>query len=95
MTVKSIRNFIWDELKNDIVNRINEEKWPRTQDLRVFYEIDSAVFINSKENYIEFHDRIGNKPFLFESKGLCSFDVDWEEDFKTAEILFSAINERY
>jgi CMP-N-acetylneuraminic acid synthetase len=91
MTVKSLRNFIWDESKNDIINRVNNEKWPRTQDLKVLHEIDSGVFINSKENYKSNFDRIGKKPYLFESKGLGSFDVDWEEDFKTAEILYKAL----
>jgi len=94
MTVKPIRNFLWDSEKNDLVNRMNDEKWPRTQDLKVIYEIDSAVFLNSKKSYELHKDRVGIKPFLFELDGIKSFDVDWEEDFQLAEVLYKGIYER-
>lgn len=91
MTVTAIRNFIWDKDQNDIINRQNQEKWPRTQDLKVYYEIDSAVFLSSRDNYLRFSDRIGSKPYLFEMKGIKGFDVDWEDDFKIAEILYKEL----
>ena len=93
MSVKAIRNFIWDKDLNDIINRNNNEKWPRTQDLKVLYEIDSAVFISSNINYTKFKDRIGSQPFLYELDSIKSFDVDWEEDFKLAEVLYSSFHE--
>jgi N-acylneuraminate cytidylyltransferase len=88
MTVKKIQNFLWDPESNGLINRINNEKWPRTQDLKPYYEIDSAVFISNVANYKLLNDRIGEKPFLFVQEGLKSFDVDWEDDFKLAEILY-------
>jgi len=88
MTVKKIQNFLWDADKHDLVNRQNNEKWPRTQDLKPFYEIDSAVFLSSKANYKSFQDRIGLRPKLFVQEGIKSFDVDWEEDFFLAEQLY-------
>lgn len=91
MTVKPIRNFIWDKDENDLINRNNKEKWPRTQDLRVYYEIDSAVFLSSRANYLKFGDRIGKYPYLYEMDGIKGFDVDWEEDFKLAEILYKGL----
>jgi CMP-N-acetylneuraminic acid synthetase len=91
MTVKPIRNFIWDKDQNDLINRINSEKWPRTQDLKVYYEIDSAVFLSSRANYLKYGDRIGTYPYLYEMDGIKSFDVDWEEDFKLAEILYKGL----
>jgi N-acylneuraminate cytidylyltransferase len=93
MTVKPIRNFIWDKDSCDLINRNNSEKWPRTQDLKVFFEIDSAVFLTSKEQYLKNNDRIGVNPFLFELNTIKSFDVDWEEDFRIAEILYKGIYE--
>jgi N-acylneuraminate cytidylyltransferase len=93
MTVKSIRNFIWDLDSNDLINRINNEKWPRTQDLKVYYEIDSAVFLSSRANYLKYNDRLGKNPYLYEMEGMKGFDVDWEEDFKIAEILYNGLNE--
>lgn len=91
MTVKAIRNFIWDKDQNDLINRINNEKWPRTQDLKVYYEIDSAVFLSSRANYLKYDDRIGKYPYLYEMDGMKSFDVDWEEDFRLAEILYKEL----
>jgi N-acylneuraminate cytidylyltransferase len=93
MTVKPIRNFIWDKDQNDLINRLNNQKWPRTQDLKVFYEVDSAVFLNSKTNYLNYEDRIGSKPYLFEIEGIKGLDIDWEEDFKLAETLYKQFYE--
>lgn len=91
MTVKPIKNFIWDKSQKDLINRLNNEKWPRTQDLKVFYEIDSAVFLSSRGNYLKFDDRIGVHPYLYQMEGIKGFDVDWEEDFKLAEILYKEL----
>lgn len=90
MTVKALRSFIWDKKTNDIINRKNDERWPRTQDLKLFYEIDSAVFLYSKNGYDSHLDRIGKTPFLYELPFLKGFDIDWEEDFVLAESLFKA-----
>lgn len=91
MTVKPIRNFIWDKDQNDLINRINNEKWPRTQDLKVYYEIDSAAFLSSRANYLNYKDRLGKYPYLYEMEGIKGFDVDWEEDFRLAEILYKGL----
>jgi CMP-N-acetylneuraminic acid synthetase len=88
MTVKAIRNFIWDKNQNDLINRINNEKWPRTQDLKVYYEIDNAAFLSSRDNYLKYDDRLGNHPFLYEMDGLRGFDIDWEQDFALSEIMY-------
>lgn len=91
MSVKLFQNFLWSEDTNDIINRINELKWPRTQDLKKLYEIDSAIFISSKQNYFLHQDRIGVKPLLFVQEGLNSVDIDWEDDFLIAEAIYNAI----
>ena len=88
MTVKSIRNFIWSKELNDLINRNNLEKWPRTQDLKIYYEIDSAVFLAPINIYRAENDRIGREPFLYELSGNKSFDIDWEDDFRLAEIMY-------
>ena len=89
MTVNSFRNFLWDSDKNDLVNRKGIEKWPRTQDLKIYYEIDSAVFLTSRQIYINNMDRIGNSPYLYELDKIKSTDIDWPEDFKLAEVIYS------
>ena len=90
MTVKVLRSFVWDKETNDIINRKNGERWPRTQDLKLFYEIDSAVFLHSKNGYKSHLDRIGKTPFLYELTFLKGFDIDWEEDFELAQTLYRA-----
>ena len=94
MSVKTIQNFIWDEEKGDLINREGKLRWPRTQDLRPLYEINSAVFITSRETYKKAGDRVGRSPYLFKLNGLVSIDIDWELDFKIAEILYEAFHKR-
>ena len=88
MSVTGFQNFLWKKEKNDIINRRGDERWPKTQDLEKLYEINSAVFITPKEVYTKNGDRVGDKPFLFELNKLTSLDVDWEEDFKIAEVVY-------
>ncbi|WP_194778179.1 acylneuraminate cytidylyltransferase family protein [Pararhodonellum marinum] len=92
MTVKKLQNFIWDSAQAAIINKNGKEKWPKTQDLKVLYEINSAAFINSKENYLKFKDRIGPHPYLMELSVLSSYEIDWKKDFYDAEKLFGLLN---
>lgn len=92
MSTKIIQNFLWSKEKNDLINRLTDTKWPRTQDLMPLYEIDSAFFIAPKDIYINAQDRIGGKPFLMKQSGYKSFDVDWEDDFELAELIYKHLN---
>jgi CMP-N-acetylneuraminic acid synthetase len=91
MSVNKIQTFLWDENGSVNYDR-NVEKWPRTQTIQKFFEINSGIFINSVASYIKSEDRIGNKPFLFETEGYTSFDIDWPEDFTMAELIYKSIN---
>jgi N-acylneuraminate cytidylyltransferase len=89
MSVKPFKNFLWDSKHKDIINRgESNNRWPRTQDLKVLYEINSAIFISTKKVYTETQDRIGLKPYLLEQSSIKSFDIDWESDFQLAEIIY-------
>lgn len=88
MSVKKFQNFLWSKEKSDIINRVNNEKWPKTQDLMELYEINSALFIANKTVYSENNDRIGSIPFLLEQDNLKSFDIDWKDDFDLAEFIY-------
>lgn len=88
MSGKWFQNFLWSPEKNEIVNKKNNLKWPRTQDLAKWFEVDSAIFLASKGIYIAEEDRVGNQPFLFNQDGMASFDVDWEDDFRLAEMIY-------
>jgi N-acylneuraminate cytidylyltransferase len=96
MSVTPIRQFIWDSEINKCINHDRTSiKWPRTQDLKVLYEINHAFYINSISNYNEHNDRIGIKPYMYKLKKLESFDVDWEEDFNLAEQIYSLIYKKH
>lgn len=91
MSVNKLQNFIWN--KTGSVNYDRQiEKWPRTQTLDILFEINSGIFINSRENYMHFKDRIGKRPFLFETEGYASFDIDWPDDFGMAELIYKHLN---
>ncbi|PJJ84056.1 acylneuraminate cytidylyltransferase family protein [Mucilaginibacter auburnensis] len=89
VSVSKIQQFLWDEERMEYISHDSKKlKWPRTQDLKVFYELNSAMFINSRANYVEFKDRLGAKPYKFELGKIKSFDVDWVEDFEITEVLY-------
>lgn len=88
MSVKKNQSFLWDKEANSLINNQSNLKWPRTQDLKPLYEIDSALFLASKKIYLLERDRIGERPFLYEQDGLSSFDIDWEDDFRLAETIY-------
>lgn len=90
MSVTALRTFIWN--KEGAVNYDrNREKWPRTQTLAPLYEINSGIFLADIDIYRNLQDRIGKKPFLFENNDIDSFDIDWEEDFFIAEVIYKKL----
>jgi len=86
MTTTPIRSFLW--YKNRPVNYNRKlEKWPQTQKLTPVHEINNGVFIASSNIYREFHDRIGDAPYLYALDKIVSHDIDWPEDFVMAELF--------
>lgn len=95
LSVTKIQQFLWSDKQNKCVNYDRSQvKWPRTQDLEPLYEINHAFYINSKENYLKYHDRIGMKPMMFELDKIHSFDIDWDDDFELAQIIYKARSAR-
>lgn len=91
MTVNRLQTFLWDDKESINYDR-SLEKWPRTQTLPEIFEVNSGVFLNSIDNYKKFKDRIGVKPFLMNTKGYTSFDIDWPEDFELGEMIYRKLN---
>mgnify|MGYP000561624068 CR=1 FL=1 len=86
MTTTGIQGFIWDGISPVNYDR-KEEKWPRTQTLKLLHEVNSAAFIASAEIYKKNEDRIGARPYLYLLDKIASLDVDWPEDFELAEFV--------
>ena len=91
MTVNKLQTFLWNQ-KGSINYDRSIEKWPRTQTLPELFEINSGIFINSVEGYKKNKDRIGLNPFLMNTKGYTSFDIDWPEDFILGELIYRRLN---
>lgn len=90
MSVTKMQQFLWDKENKNFLNHDRTiEKWPRTQDLKPVYEINHAIYMAKAETYLKFSDRIGDNPYLFELDKTKSVDIDWEDDFKLAEIIYT------
>jgi len=60
----------------------------RTQDLPPVYEENSCLYIFSKPILEERRNRIGERPLLFEIDRIEAWDIDDEQDFQIAELLY-------
>lgn len=90
MSVNELRTFIWN--KDGAINYDREkEKWPRTQTLEPWFEINSGVFIADRSIYARLNDRVGKRVFPYVTTKLESFDIDWPEDFEMAELMYTNI----
>lgn len=87
MSVNKVQTFLWS--KDGAINYDRTiEKWPRTQTIKPIFEVNSGFFISSRSNYLKLEDRIGHKPYLFETSGNEAVDIDWPEDFELAEFIY-------
>lgn len=59
----------------------------RTQDLELWYEENSCLYLFSKESFAQNNARIGAKPLMFETPPLESVDIDEPHDWLMAEAL--------
>jgi N-acylneuraminate cytidylyltransferase len=87
VSVKEFKNFLLNK-EGKIINNKSKLPWPRTQDLEILYEINHAVFLTSREIYLNNQNRIGSNSYLHITDQLKSLDIDWEEDFEIAEIIY-------
>lgn len=85
-SVTRVQTRFWDSLARAINH--NPNILLRTQDLPPFYEENSCLYIFERSSMIERHNRIGNRPFLFEMDAHEAVDIDEEIDFKIAEVIF-------
>lgn len=65
---------------------ISESFWPRTQDLEPIFRVTSSVYMGAIKLLTE-GNRWGRSPFLWETSGLSTLDIDWPHDFEVASSL--------
>ena len=61
----------------------------RTQDVPPVYEENSCLYIFSRKTLEARHNRIGERPLMFEINRNEAWDIDEELDFQIAEFLFN------
>jgi len=86
-SVTRVQVRLWDGLMRAINH--NPAILLRTQDLQPVYEENSCIYIFSKNILENLHNRIGERPLMFEMDRIESWDIDEELDFSIAEFLYS------
>lgn len=85
--VTELKNFLLNK-DGKLVNNTTDIPWPRTQDLEALYEINHTMFLAKREVYTKLKNRLGNKVLLHVMDEIHSKDIDWEDDFTIAEIMY-------
>lgn len=82
--VTRLQTRLWDGLARAVNH--NPNILLRTQDLPPIYEENSCLYIFTQQILKEKHNRIGNRPYLFEIDRKEAIDIDEEIDFLIAEL---------
>ncbi len=84
--VTRLQTRLWDGLSRAVNH--NPAILLRTQDLPPIYEENSCLYLFTREILASKHNRIGNRPLMFEIDRLEAVDIDEELDFRMAEFLY-------
>ncbi len=84
------RDFLLNKKSGCLLNNSTNLPWPRTQDLDDLFEINNAVFIASRRDYLK-GNRIGENPYFMDFDKISSIDIDNKEDFTIAEAVYDRI----
>jgi CMP-N-acetylneuraminic acid synthetase len=89
--VTRLQTRLWDALARPVNH--NPAILLRTQDLPPIYEENSAFYLFTRHILEARHNRIGERPLLFEVDRLEAWDIDEEVDFRMVEALYRLRNE--
>ena len=82
-----IKKFVYSPKQGWVSHNTNKIKWPRSQDLKNLYILNSAALIADKKTFIKDKDRISKNSLPIISKKVSGFDIDTMEDFKKLNYL--------
>ncbi len=88
VTKKHVR--FWDSLARPINHNANILL--RTQDLPPIFEENSCFYLFTKDILQRKHNRIGDRPYLYEIPEVEAQDIDVELNFIMAELLYKNLN---
>ena len=60
-----------------------------TQEIDPLFMENSCIYIFSKDSFLKEKNRIGTKPYIYETDFFESIDIDTEQDFKLAHLIKS------
>ena len=82
-----IKKFVYSPKQGWVSHNTNKIKWPRSQDLKNLYILNSAALIADKKTFIKDKDRISKNSLPIISGKTSGFDIDTMEDFKKLNYL--------
>lgn len=85
-SVTEVKSRLWDSLARAINH--NPGILVRTQDLPPVYEENSCLYIFTRASLESRHNRIGERPIMFQIDRTDALDIDEEFDFRVAEFLY-------
>jgi CMP-N-acetylneuraminic acid synthetase len=85
-SVTAVQRRLWDSLGRAINH--NPAILLRTQDLPAVYEENSCLYIFDRRVLETRHNRIGERPLMFEVDRIEAWDINDELDFRIGEFLY-------
>jgi CMP-N-acetylneuraminic acid synthetase len=86
--VTRLQTRLWDQLARAVNH--NPAILLRTQDLPPIYEENSCLYVFTRQQLEQRHNRIGERPRMFEISRDEAWDIDEEIDFQIAEMIYHA-----
>ena len=86
-SVTRLQTRLWNELTLPVNH--NPNILLPTQDLPPIYEENSCIYLFTEEILRQKHNRIGNRPLMFEIDKVEAQDIDTEQEFLIAEAIYN------
>ncbi len=86
-SVTRIQTRLWDQLGRPVNH--NPAVLLRTQDLPPIYEENSCLYLFNRQTLEQRHNRIGERPYLYEIPAAEAWDIDEELDFAIVDAILT------
>ncbi|MDR1216737.1 MAG: hypothetical protein LBK25_08645 [Treponema sp.] len=79
------QEFLWRDRKP---LNFDAQNFPRTQDLPLIYKEAPGAYVFSKETFLRYNRRVGEKVYIHEIDEIEGWDIDYPEDFMLADLIY-------
>lgn len=80
--------FLWRDGKP---LNFDAQNFPRTQDLPLIYKEAPGAYVFSKETFLKYNRRVGERVYIHEIDEIEGWDIDYPEDFILAGLIYQGI----